>query len=107
MRTYRAEHTQSLPAFPFFPLGHPCSSDPRASTQEKPVAKGSIGPIHGRCQGWARLRPAALHHAAPCGQGICRTGVRGTSRQGKGVGASPDQVGTLSTNNQKDFPISA
>lgn len=42
-------------------------------------------------------------HAGSC---IGRTGVRGTSRQGKEAGASLDPVGPLSTSDQKDIPIS-
>lgn len=66
-----------------------------------PGGKAScIGPIHGRCQGWACPPP-------PCSTmrgALCRAGVPGTSRQGKEAGASLDQVGTLSTSDQEHFP---
>lgn len=50
-------------------------------------------------------QPSTMQHHA--GSSVCHTGVRGTSRQGKEAGASLVQVGTLSTSDQKDFPISA
>lgn len=42
-----------------------------------------IGPIHGRCQGWAAPpspatpSPSALRHAAPCGERCAALGSRG------------------------------
>lgn len=61
-----------------------------------------IGPIHGRCQGWAfpapSWQPSAMQHHA--GSTVPRW-VQGTSRQGKEAGASLDQVGTLSTSDQE------
>lgn len=69
-----------------------------------------IGPIHGRCQGWAAPPPPRHSQSVsppPCSTmrgALCRAGVQGTSRQGKEAGTSLDQVGTLSTSDQEHFP---
>lgn len=72
---------------------------------EKLVAKESTRPVHGRSQGWGL--PSQAGSPPPCSTmrgALCCTGVPGTSRQGKEAGTSLDQVGTLSTSDQKGFP---
>ena len=56
-------------------------------------------------QGWGPpLEPAAPLPCSTMRGVVCHAGVQGTSRPGKEAGTSLDQVSTLSTSDQKDFP---
>lgn len=78
MRPYRAEHSHKVYLLsPSLPWAASAPGILEPLPRKKPGAKGSIRPIHGRCQGWAHPRPAALHHAAPCGQRFAALGSEG------------------------------
>lgn len=86
MRPYRAEHSHKASLLPpSLPWAAPA---PRILELpgRKPVAKGSIGlSVEGAKDGPASgPQPSTMQHHAD--SSLCRTGVRGTSRQGKEAG---------------------
>lgn len=88
---------------PLTPLDCPGILEPPLGRQAS-----CIRPIHGRCQGWA-CPPPQTSSPPPCSTmrgALRRAGVQGTSRQGQEAGTSLDQVGTLSTSDQKDPHLS-
>lgn len=100
-RPYQAEHShrEQPTCFPLTPLGCPCSWHSRASTQGKSqLRRGALDLCLDGVKAGSPL-PCSTMRAA-----LCHTEVQGTSRQGKEAETSLDQVGTLSTSDQKDCP---
>lgn len=74
--------------------------------RKKPAAEGSIRPVMEGTKDGASPQAGSPPPCSTMQGAVCRTGVPGTSRQGKEAGASLDQVGTLSTSDQRTVPVS-